>query len=167
MGFLDQIGDVLQQYASGANVSREQAHRDYDTIAETVPQTELASAIGPAVGSLGTSEVEQRIRNSAGEMAPSVRGQFVERLLGALTGKGIDASALLSKAGLRPSIAQQPQNASPEDAGRLAAEVHQSHPDVFNSAMEFYSRHPTLVKVLGTMAIARIAQHLSRSQTRH
>ena len=167
MGFLDQIGGMLQQYASGANVSREQAHRDYDTIAESVPPNELAPVIGPAVGSLGTGEVEQRIRNSAGEMPPSLRGQFVERLLSALNGKGLDSSAVLSKLGIHPSVAQQPQDASPDDAGRLAAEVHRSHPDVFNAAMEFYSQHPTLVKVLGTLAIARIAQHLSQSQTRH
>jgi hypothetical protein len=34
--------------------------------------------------------------------------------------------------------------------------------------MEFYTAHPTLVKVLGTMAIAKIAQHLSaQSRSTH
>jgi len=30
MGFVDQIGGVLDQYASGANVSREEAHAERD-----------------------------------------------------------------------------------------------------------------------------------------
>ena len=167
MGFLDQISGVLNQYTSGQTVSREQAHADYDTIAEKVPSNVLASAIGPALASLGSSEVETRVRNSATEMTSALRGQFLQQLLGAVNGGGGNASAFLSRLGLDTSIAQQPQNASPEDVGKVAAQLHQSHPNAFNAAMEFYNRHPTLVKVLGTAAIAKIAQHLSMQSTRH
>jgi hypothetical protein len=44
----------------------------------------------------------------------------------------------------------------------VAAHVHDTKPDVFTEAMRFYTNHPTLVKVFGTMIIARIAQDLSR-----
>jgi hypothetical protein len=161
MGFLEEIGSVLEQYKSGEAVSREQAHQDYDTIADAVPNNVLGSVIGPALASLGSGEVETRIRNSATEMTPSVRSQFVRQLLDAVGGAGGNASSLLSRLGLNPSIAQQPQNASPDEVAKLATEVHKSHPDAFNAAMQFYSQHPTLVKVLGTLAIAKIAQHLS------
>ncbi len=165
MGFLDQLGGVLDQYASNPNVSREQAHADYDKIASSVPSGVLGSVIGPALASLGTNEVETRIRNSASEMQPSTRSEFLQQLLGAISGAGGNPSAVLSRAGVDPVVAQQPQNASPDQVAKVAAEVHKSHPDAFNAAMAFYKQHPTLVKVLGTAAIAKIAQHLT--QTNH
>jgi hypothetical protein len=165
MGFLDQIGGMLEQYtSSNASVSHEQARQDYDRISQTVPSSVLGSVIGPALASLGAHEVESRVGNSAGEMTPPLRSQFLQRLFGAVEGAGGSASSVLSKLGLDPSLAQQPENASPQDVGRIAAQVHQSHPAAFDSAMEFYSQHPTLVKVLGTVAIAKIAQHLSTRQ---
>jgi len=165
MGFLDDIGGVLDQYVSKPDVTRAQAHQDYDTIAQRVPSGVLGSVIGPALASLGAGEVEQRVRNSATEMTPPVRSQFVQALLSAVENAGGNPSALLSKIGLNPSLAQQPQQASPDDAAKLAAQVHTAHPDAFNRAMAFYSQHPTLVKVLGTLAIAKIAQHLSNQRT--
>ena len=65
-----------------------------------------------------------------------------------------------------PAIATQPQNASPDDVAKLADHVHDTRPDMFNKAMEFYREHPQLVKVLGTAAIVQIAQHLSRQHMR-
>ena len=164
MGFLDQISGVLEQYSSGAAVSREQAHADYDKIAANVPPNVLGSIIGPALSSLGANEVETRIRNSASAMAPPARGEFLEKLLSALRGAGGNPSTVLSKAGVDPSVAQQPQSATPDVVARVATELHNSHPDSFNAAMAFYNEHPTLVKVLGTAAIAKIAQHLTQNR---
>ena len=48
MGFFDQISGMLEQYTSQEQVPREQAHRDYDKIAATVPPNVLGSVIGPA-----------------------------------------------------------------------------------------------------------------------
>ncbi len=161
MAFLDQIGGLLEQYASGNNVDGEQARNDYDKIASAVPANVLGSVIGPALGSLGHEQVEERIRNSASEMTPDVRGQFLQSLLNAAGGSGIDIASMLSQVGVNPSVSQQPQNASPDDVAKVAARMHQTQPDAFNQAMGFFSQHPTLVKVLGTVAIAKIAQHLS------
>jgi hypothetical protein len=168
MGFFDQISGVLEQYTSQTQVPREQAHQDYDKIAATVPPNVLGSVIGPALSSLGAGEVEQRIRNSAEQMGPSTRSQFLQKLLNAIGSGGGNTASVLSQVGVDPSLAQQPERASADDVARVAAQVHQSHPDGFNRAMEFYTAHPTLVKVLGTMAIAKIAQHLSaQSRSTH
>ncbi len=161
MALLDQLGGLLQQYTGGGNINPEQARRDYDTISTSVPSNVLGAAIGPALASLGRQEVQTRIYNSATEMTPSVRGQFVQRLLAAAGGSGLNVATMLSQLGINPSVAAQPDQASPEDAAKVAAHVHDTKPDVFNQAMHFYSEHPTLVKVLGTMAIAKIAQRLS------
>lgn len=166
MGFLDQISGVLEQYRGGDNIGREQAHRDYDTIATTVPSSVLGSVIGPALSSLGTQEVQTRVLNSTNEMTPPIRGQFLQRLLTAVTGAGADPTAMLSQLGLDPNIARQPEQASPAEVAKVAAHVQETKPDVFNQAMQFYSEHPTLVKVLGTLAIAKIAQHLSAQHTK-
>lgn len=161
MALLDQIGGLLQQYSNGGNISPDQARRDYDKISTAVPPNVLGAAIGPALSSLGRQEVQTRIYNSATEMTPSIRGQFVERLLSAIGGSGTNVTAMLSQLGINPNVAARPDQATPEDAAKMAAHVHDTKPDVFNQAMHFYSQHPTLVKVLGTMAIAKIAQHLS------
>src|SRR5437764_5107192 len=100
MGFFDQIGGMLEQYTSQAQVPREQAHQDYDKIAATVPPNVLGSVIGPALSSLGTGEVEQRIRNSAEQMAPDTRSQFLQKLLSAVGGAGGNAASVLSQVGL-------------------------------------------------------------------
>jgi len=161
MALLDQIGGLLKQYSGGGTINPDQARRDYDTISTTVPSHVLGAAIGPALASLGRQEVQTRIYNSATEMSPSVRGQFVQRLLAAIGGSGTNVTAMLSQLGINPDIAARPDQASPEDAAKVAAHVHDTKPDVFNQAMHFYTEHPTLVKVLGTMAIAKIAQRLS------
>ena len=63
---------------------------------------------------------------------------------------------------LSPSLAQNPSSATPADAGALAAHVQQERREIFNQAMAFYAQHPMLVNTLGVVAIARIAQQLTR-----
>src|SRR5436305_14779940 len=108
MAFLDEIGGLLQQYSGGSNINPDQARRDYDAIADKVPRNVLGSVIGPALASLGRQEVQTRIFNSATEMAPSVRGQFLQRLLAAAGGSGANVATMLSQLGMNPSIAKTP-----------------------------------------------------------
>jgi hypothetical protein len=163
MAFLDQIGGLLEQYERGGNINREQARSDYDTIASAVPKDILRSAIGPALGSLGHDQVRERIYNSATEMSPSVRGQFLQTLLNAVGASDANIDSILNRLGIDRNVMNQPEKASPDAIATVAAQVHKTQPDAFNRAMEFFSQHPALVKVLGTMAISKIAQHLSRS----
>jgi hypothetical protein len=163
MSFLDQIGGVLQQYANGTppGATRAQSHADYDKIAAAVPADTLASVIGPALGSLGGPQVRERIQNSAAEMSPRQRGDFMQTLLNGLQSSGVDLGGLLGQLGVNPAVAQRPQDATPGDVATVAAHAQTERPAVFNQAMEFYARHPTLVKVLGTLAMVKIAQQLS------
>src|SRR3954453_8167572 len=109
MALLDQIGGLLQQYAgANANVSRDQARNDYDTIANAVPKDVLGSVIGPALSSLGRDQVQERIGNSAREMTPALRGQFLQTLLNALGG-GTNITSILEQLGIDRNIANHPQ----------------------------------------------------------
>jgi hypothetical protein len=161
MGSLDMIGDLLNRYAQGSGAtSREEAREHYDRIVGNVPEDLLASVIGPAVGSLPQDQVETRVRNSATEMTPGQRGSFLERLLGGLGQSGEGIHSVLEQIGVSPKVADDPRQATPEEVGKVAAYAKEERPDLFHRAMEFYAQHPTLVKVLGTMAIASIAKNL-------
>jgi len=162
MSTLDPISELLRRYGVGDGASnREEARRHYDQISRAVPEDVLASVIGPAVGSLPSDQIETRVRNSATEMTPQQRGGFLETLLaglGSQSGGGLQA--VLDRIGVSPQVAENPQAATPEEVGKVAAYAKQERPDVFHQAMGFYAKHPTLVKVLGTLAISAIAKNL-------
>jgi hypothetical protein len=161
MSSLDPINDLLRRYGVGDGpANREEARQHYDQIAENVPQDLLASIIGPAVGSLPAEQVETRVRNSATEMTPGQRGNFLETLLSGLGTSGPGLASILEQIGVSPRVADNPQQASPEEVGKVAAYAKEERPDLFHQAMGFYAKHPTLVKVLGTMAITAIAKNL-------
>ena len=160
MSTLDPISDLLLRYGVGDGpANREEAREHYDRIAGAVPEDVLASVIGPALGSLPPEQVETRVRNSATEMTPQQRGGFLETLLGGL-GAGGGLRSVLDQIGVSPQVADDPQQATPEEVGKVAAYAKQQRPEIFDQAMAFYAKHPTLVKVLGTMAITAIAKNL-------
>ena len=165
MTFLDRIGDVLRQYDSGnPKPSREDAHNHYDVIAREVPSEVLAPTIGPAMGTLDADQLRDRVRRSAEQMTPDQRGDLIGSLLGALSASGVNLGSVLNQAGVSPSVAQDPANATPEEVGTIAAHARQNHPEIFNRAMEFYAKHPTLVKAMGVAAVAAIANRLSKGR---
>ena len=107
--FLDRIGGLLDQYASGQGAAtREEAHEHYDEIARHVPPDVLRGTIGPAIGGLEGSQVEDRIRRSASEMTPEQRGGMLSQLLGGLAGAG-GMRDVLGRVGVDPSVASNPQ----------------------------------------------------------
>jgi|GEM_PF-1943836 len=162
MSFMDQIGSLLNQYGGGGGAtSREEARQHYDQIASAVPPDLLGSVIGPALASLGSDQVRERVYNSATEMTPQQRGGFLGTLLNGLSSSGVDIGAMLGRLGIGEDVAKNPESATPEDVAKVATEAQQTAPSIFEQAMKFFADHPTLVKVLGTMAIAAIAKKLS------
>ncbi len=163
MSLLDQLSGLLGN-VTGGNLSEAETHAHYDQIAQAVPQQRLGAAMGPALSNLDTDEVQSGVANSASQMSPQQKGGLVGTLLGALGSSGGNIGSLLGQLGVDPSVASNPQNASPDDIGRLAAHAKENNPGVFGEAMSLYSQHPTLVKALGTLAIAQIARHLANPQ---
>lgn len=160
MSFLDQLGPILQQYASGRPAATEaEAHGHYDQISDAVPAHELAPAIGKAFGTLTPQDLRDRVTASAAQMSTPQRASLVEQLL---SGLGPNVASVLATLGLDPALAQNPAQASGADAGTLAAHVQQERPEIFNQAMKVYAQHPMLVKMLGALAIAKIAQQLTQ-----
>jgi hypothetical protein len=159
--FLDRIGGLLDQYANGQGAAtREEAQEHYDQIAQHVPPDVLRGTIGPAIGGLEGEQVEDRIRRSASRMTPEQRGGMLSQLLGGLAGAG-GLREVLGRIGVDPSVASNPQAASPQDVAKVAAYAKDERPDLFHKAMEFYAEHPVLVKTMGTLAVAAIAKRLA------
>ena len=159
MSLLDQLGPLLQQYVGGQPARTDaEAHAHYDQITAAVPSHELGSVIGPALNTLPADQVRDRVTASAEQMSTLQRGSLVQTIL---DGLGPQVSSVLASLGLNPALSQNPSAATPAETGTLAAHVHQERPEIFNQAMAFYAQHPTLVKMLGTLAIARIAQQLT------
>ncbi|HVE65609.1 MAG TPA: hypothetical protein VNC59_03435 [Thermoanaerobaculia bacterium] len=156
------IDELLRRYGLGDGpANREEARAHYDRIAAEVPEDELASAIGPALETLPLDQIETRVRNSATEMTPEQRGGILETLLGGLgSAQGGGLRNVLEQIGVSPRVAENPQQATPEDVGKVAAYAKQERPEIFDRAMAFYAKNPTLVKVLGTLAITAIAKNL-------
>ena len=172
MSLFDQLGGVLSN-VMGGNLNEQETHEHYDQIASRVPQDQLGAAIGPAMANLDSEDVQQRVSNSASQMNPQQRGNLMQTLLGGLGGSASSLGGLgglsgglggiLSQLGISPSVQNDPQSASPDDLGKLAAHAQTNAPDVFHQAMSFYSAHPTLVKALGTVVMTGIARHLAKS----
>ena len=161
MTFLDRIGGLLDQYASGQGAtSREEAQQHYDEIAQHVPPDVLRGEIGPALGGLDAGQVEDRIGRSAAQMTPEQRGGMLSGILGGLAGPG-GLRDVLGRIGVDPSVASNPQTATPQDVAKVAAYAKDNRPDVFHKAMGFYAEHPLLVKTMGALAVAAIARRLA------
>ncbi len=160
MALFDQLSGILSNVMNG-NLSEQETHDHYDHIAQNTPPQHLGTAIGSALGSLNTGEVQERVANSASQMSPQQRGGMVESLLGGLGSSGMNIGGLLSQLGVNQNVASNPQSATPDEVAALAAHAHSTDPGILQQAMSVYQAHPTLVKALGTMVIAQIARHLA------
>ena len=136
----------------GDSVSDQDAHQHYDQIASNVPCEQLGAAIGPAMSNLDPSDVQRRVANFAAQTNTAQRGNLFQTMLG----------GVLSQLSIDPSVQNNPQNASPEELGKVAAHTQTNSRGAFHKAMEFYSEHPALVKALSTAVIGGVARHLSQ-----
>jgi len=162
MSFLNQIGGLISQYAGGLGAtSHEEAQNHYDEVARVVPKDVLGSVIGPALSSLATSEVAEKVLGSANAMSEEQRGGLVQNLINSFASSGTDVPSLLGQLGINQSIADSPETATAEDVAKLAEHAHANDPGVFQSAMSFYAEHPELVKALGPVAISAIIKKLA------
>jgi len=162
MDWQNMLGGLLNQATGAAGATNQQeVHGLFDQLAGAVPSSTLGSVIGPALSSLGTQQVMEHVLNSASVMNPQQREGLVGSLLNGFSSSGTNVQSLLGQLGINPSVADNPQEASPEEVAKLAAHAHENEPGVFHNAMAFYSEHPTLVKAMGTVAVAVIVKHLA------
>src|SRR5205823_6526150 len=172
MGWLQQIGGVLQQYA-GATPGQAPAdvHNDFQQVAQAVPPQTLANSLAAAFRSNQTPPFENMVSNLFGQSDPNQRAGLLNTLMGGLGGGGV--SSLLAGGGLSQFAGMlgggqnqvTPQQASqvpPQAVQQFAAQAAQQNPGIVDTVSGFYAQHPTLVKSLGAGALAMMMSHMAQ-----
>ncbi len=157
--------NVLQQY-SGASASNPPANtqQDFSKVAESAPQSHLASGLAEAFRSDQTPPFPQMVGNLFGQSNGQQRAGILNQLLGA-AGPNVLSMLGGSLGGLlTPGTQVTPQQAEQipqETVQQLAQHAQQNNPSIVDQASSFYAQHPKLVQGLGAGALALIMSHMS------
>ena len=168
MGLLDDLGSLMNRYASG-DASHDEVHDAYDQVAQTVPSTTLADGISHAFQSDQTPPFQQMLGNLFSQSNPDQKAGLLNQILAALGPNAAQTLAasggLAGLAGLLKGGAVTPQQAQQVPAGTvevLAEQAAKKDPTIVDQAAAFYAQHPTLVKAIGVGALALLMSKMSR-----
>jgi hypothetical protein len=162
------LGDLLgmlERYAGGTS-NPAGAENDFDHVASNASSDHLAGGITDAFRSNATPPFAQMISslftNSDGQQRAGILNHLLAAAGPAATG-GLLGNLLggQTTGQVTPEHAQQ---VSPEAVHDLAQQAEKTNPSILETAGNFYAQHPTLVKSLGTVALASILSHMSRNQ---
>jgi hypothetical protein len=167
MQLTDLLG-IFEQYrnASAANPP-ENVQQDYQQVAETVPSSHLADALGEAFRSGETPPFSQMLTNLFANSSPDQRAGILNHLLSAvgplaLASLGSGSLGGLLRGGNANISPEQAKQVSLEDVQQLAEHAEKKNPSIIDHASQFYSQHPKLVQALGVGSLAMIMSHLSK-----
>lgn len=161
MGWLNQIGGLLQQYAGG-NPQSGNVEQDYQQVAQHAPPSALAPGISDAFRSDKTPPFGDMVSSMFGQSNGDQRAGILNQLIQAV-GPGALAGGLLSRLGGGGSVTpEQAQQVSPGDVAVLADHAQKQDPSIIDRAGEFYAQHPQLVQGLGVGALAMIMSRMSQ-----
>jgi hypothetical protein len=185
MDWMNQLSGVLQQYNGTAAIrARSNVQDDFDQIAQSAPQTELAGGIAAAFRSEQTPEfgqmTQQLFRNSSTEQqagilntlvnaaGPMILSQVLSRREGANSdGKLFGLINLLRSGQPTPITPEQAQEIPADAVEEIADKAAKKDPSVIDQVSRFYAAHPTLVKTLGSavlsITLSSIAQRPQRN----
>ncbi|HEY9283342.1 MAG TPA: hypothetical protein VIP46_07805 [Pyrinomonadaceae bacterium] len=182
MSWMDQIGNMLQQYAgANAQAAPDNVQDDFDQLARNAPPSAVADGLAAAFRSEETppfpSMVSQLFDRSDGQqragilntlirtLGPTVVAQILARRAGGGAAGGGGLGDLLGgllgggQPTVTPDVAQQ---IPPDAVEEIAQRAEQQDPSIVDMISGFYARNPQLVKTLGaaalTIALAKIAQ---------
>jgi hypothetical protein len=174
MGWMQEIGDLLQQYKSNSpGASPEQVSQDFEQVAQTAPPSSLAPGLAAAFRSDQTPAfgdmVANLFSNSGGQQQAGLLNTLiaaagpalVSQVLSRSSGGGNVLSHLLNQ-GQTQVAPEQAQQIPPDTVAEIAAHAEKQDPSIIDRISSFYAEHPTLVKSLGgaalTIAMAKLAE---------
>jgi hypothetical protein len=169
MGWLGQVGQLLQKYAGGQSANEASTHQDFDQVAQAAPKDVLSSGIAEAFRSNQTPAFPQMVAQLFSHSNGEQRAGILSHLLGGagpgmlsqVLGGGVLGS-LLSHGGGQQITPEMAQNISPEEVQKVAAHAEQANPSIVNTVSDFYAQHPMLVKTLGAAALSIAMSKMSR-----
>lgn len=152
MGLLDDVKDMLSQYASGAAPSGDTgAH--FQQVARSVDAGTLAQGISAAMRSDDTPPFAQLVSQLFASGSGDQKMAMINTLLSSVApSQRAQLSSLIPGLGAIPSAAAA-QAISPDAVQQLAEHVEQRDPSIVDKMSALYAAHPTLVKTLGSAAM--------------
>ena len=172
MGWLQQIGGLLQQYAGASPAQAPpDVHNDFQQVAQAAPPQTLSNSLAAAFRSDQTPPFGQMVGQMFGQSDPNQRAGLLNTLMGSLGGGGL--SSILSGGGMSQLAGMlgggqnqvTPQQASqvpPQAVQQFATQAAQQNPGIVDTVSGFYAQHPTLVKSLGAGALALMLSHMAQ-----
>ena len=169
MSWSDALSDIVQRYTSGAGggtaAAPEDAHGDFQQVAQAASKETVASGVAQAFRSDQTPPFPEMVSNLFSHADPNQRAGLLSHLLGSA---GPGASAIPGLAGLsgllgsRQVTPEQAAQVQPAQVRELAAHAERNNPSVVDQVSGFFSEHPTALKALGGLALSIAIQHMVR-----
>ncbi len=163
MGWMNQIGSMLQQYTGGGAGNTANAEQDFQQVAQHAPSSALAPGLADAFRSDKTPPFGQMVSSMFGQSNGEQRAGILNQLLGSLGPAALSGGLLSGLSGLTHGSTVTPEQAqqiSPAAVQGLAEHAQQNDPSIVDRAGEFYAQHPTLVQGLGAGALAMIMSRI-------
>lgn len=175
MGWLDQIGGLLQQYQGGNAQAAGNVDHDFDQVAQAAPQSAVADGLAAAFRSNQTPPFGNMLGQLFGQSNGTQRASILNTLISTLgptvisqilMNRGASGLAGILGSGQREVTPEMAEQVSPEVVQEIATQAEQKDPSIIDMASNFYAEHPTLVKGLGaaalTIALAKVAANQQR-----
>ena len=176
MGF--DLGSLLQQYLGGASAAPANVNDHFDQAAQNASPDLLSQGLSALFRSDATPPFGQLAGQLFGQSNPTQQAGMLNQLIAGM-GPGVLASlvggaagaggigAILGKltgGGTATSISPaQASTLTPDQVQVIAAHAEQHNPGIVDQISGFYAQHPTLVKTLGSaalaIAMAKMAEH--------
>lgn len=170
MSWIDQIGNLLQNYASGAGATNQrEVASHFNQVAQAAPRGELASGIASMFRSDQTPPFAQTIGQLFGNSNPDQRANLLNTLLASGAGSAV-VSQIAQAAGISLPASGAPPQVTPAQAAQVspdavqqAAEHAEKHdPTIVDRVSQLYAQHPVLIQSLGALAMSMAMKHMAQ-----
>jgi len=143
------VDEFISRFSGPGTVSDQEATHYFDRFASTnnhdreFDNNALHSGATDFLGTLPDDQFHDAARSAFNQTPPAQRQGMIGTLLGALQGKGIQPSSLLSNLGLGST---DPQGMGADDYARLANFTRREHPDAMQQTVQ---QQPGILKAMG------------------
>jgi len=166
MSWMDQVGDILNQYKGAPDPNATNVPGDFAKVAHQAPSSVISGGLSQAFRSPNTPPFGQMVSQLFGQSDPSQRAGILNHLIaaaGPALSAGTLGSLLSSVTGSQGTVSpQQAQQVPPDAVRELATQAEKRDPTIVDKAGQFYAQHPQLVQGLGAAALAIIMSHASQ-----
>lgn len=164
MNWINQLGDIFQQYTgAAAGQAPSTVHDDFDQFTQVAPTGTIADGIASAFRSDQTPPFGNMVSHLFGQSNGQQRAGILNTLISSLgptlvaqllARRGASGLAGLLSGGRSEVTPEEAQQVPAEAVQEIATQAEKQDPSVIDTLSSFYAEHPTLVKTLGSAALA-------------